>query len=402
MSGAHQRIVCLTTSAALGGAETSLLTLIRAVRRLEPGWDVSLIAPAEGALLEQCGQSGIAAAVLPYPPALRGFGETGVRSSARSSRLTSLGRGAGVALTLPRYVMALRRALRHATVVHSNGLKAHVTAALARSRRVRLVWHVHDYLQARPLSASLMRRLAHRADAIVANSDSVLADVAQVVGLDRPSCRIYNAVDLAAFGRAGARLNLASLAGLADDSRFVRIALVATFARWKGHEVFIDAVARLRARERVRAYIVGGPVYETAGSQWTIGELRQHVAARGMSETIGFTGHLDDVPAAMRSIDILVHASTAPEPFGMAVAEGMAAGRAVVAARAGGARELFTEGATALAHRPGDAAELAAKLDQLVADPGGRAALGARARLAAAERFDPVRMASEFRKVYLG
>ena len=59
---------------------------------------------------------------------------------------------------------------------------------------------------------------------------------------------------------------------------------------------------------------------------------------------VGFTGHVADVPAALRSLDIVVHASTAPEPFGMVIAEGMASRRAVVAARGGGAAELFEDG----------------------------------------------------------
>ena len=54
------------------------------------------------------------------------------------------------------------------------------------------------------------------------------------------------------------------------------------------------------------------------------------------------------MPSALRSLDIVVHASTAPEPFGMVIAEGMAAQRAVVAARGGGAAELFDDGVTAI------------------------------------------------------
>ena len=46
------------------------------------------------------------------------------------------------------------------------------------------------------------------------------------------------------------------------------------------------------------------------------------MTARGLSDIVGFTGHADDVPAALRSLDIVVHASTAPEPFGMVIAEG--------------------------------------------------------------------------------
>ena len=48
------------------------------------------------------------------------------------------------------------------------------------------------------------------------------------------------------------------------------VGLVATFAVWKGHEVFLDAVARIPADAPARFYVVGGPIYRTAGSQVAI------------------------------------------------------------------------------------------------------------------------------------
>jgi glycosyltransferase involved in cell wall biosynthesis len=305
--------------------------------------------------------------------------------------------------TVPGYVRRLRTMLKEmdATIVHSNGVKAHVAASVAVPPGARLVWHLHDYVQRRPLTSALLRRLAERPRAIVANSDSVRTDASAGLRGGRIR-RVYNAVDLARFTPAGRALDLAALSGLPPDGTLVRIGLVATFARWKGHRTFIDAVARLRSRDAVRAYVIGGPVYETAGSQWSMSELKDAVSVRGLSHVIGFTGCLDDVPAALRALDIVVHASTEPEPFGMAIAEGMASGRAVVAARAGGAAELFDDGANAVGHAPGDADDLADALDALVRHPSRRASLGAAARAAACGRFDPRRMAAEFREAYLG
>ena len=406
MSADRQRLVCLTTSAALGGAETSLLTLLAAMRRLEPSWEITVIAPSEGPLLDRCGPIGVATTVVRYPKALSALGETGALAgtggAARRSKL--IGHGVRAALTLPRYITALRRALRGfgATVIHSNGLKAHVCAALARPAGVRLVWHMHEYVQPRPFSVALLRRLAHRANAIVANSESVRADVAAALGGAQPLRRVYNAVDLAEFRPDGPVMDLASRAGLPPDGERVRIGLVATFACWKGHDVFLEAVARMAQRPRLRAYVIGGPVYDTAGSQWSLDQLRRLAAERGLSDVVGFTGAIDAVPDAMRALDVVVHASTAPEPFGMVVAEAMASGRALVAAKAGGAAELFEDGVDAVGHAPGDAGELASHLDALAGDEAERARLGTAARAAACRRFSPVRMASEFKEVYLG
>ena len=404
MNASRQSLVCLTTSAAFGGAETSLMTLLGALRALEPSWRIVVVAPGSGPLPDACRAIGVAAVELPYPPALRTLGETGSGTTLAAAKTRFLAQAVRAAATLPQYVTALRRLLREhgATVVHSNGLKAHVAAALGKPSGVRLVWHLHDYVRSRPMSAKLLRRVVHRADALVANSESVRGDAAAAFDAAGRIRRVYNAVDLERFTPQGSALDLASLAGLPPDDGRVRLGLVATFARWKGQEVFIDAISRLRRRPGVRAYIIGGPVYETAGSQWSLAELQERVAAAGLAGTIGFTGHVADVPAALRALDVVVHASTRPEPFGMVIAEGMAAGRAVVAARAGGASELFDDGVDAVAHTPGDARDLAERLGELIENAELRRRLGAAARATACRRFAASRMAAEFREVYLG
>ena len=61
-------------------------------------------------------------------------------------------------------------------------------------------------------------------------------------------------------------------------------------------------------------------------------------AGLSVAVSVGFTGRIDDVPAALRALDIVVHASVEPEPFGLVIAEAMACGRPVVVSRAGGRR----------------------------------------------------------------
>ena len=406
MTASHASLVCITTSAAFGGAETSLVTMLMALRTIEPAWRITVVTPGKGALADRCRELGLDVVELPFPDALAQLGETAALDSGRASsgRLRFFRQGLAAAVSLPGYLGKLRAVLRRAsaTVVHTNGLKAHIAAALIKPPSVRLVWHLHDYVRSRSLSLRLMRPLVRRADAIVANSESVLSDARVAFGPAAPLTRIYNAVDAQTFSPEGPGLPLAALSGLAPDDGLVRIGLVATFARWKGHEVFLDAVKDLASRFPVRAYVVGGPLYETAGSQWSRGELEAKVRDRGLSGIVGLAGHVADVPAALRSLDIVVHASTAPEPFGMVIAEGMAAQRAVVAARSGGAAELFDDGVTALGYPPGNAEALAASLAQLIQDRPGRDALAASARRAALERFAPGRMAMAFREVYAG
>jgi glycosyltransferase involved in cell wall biosynthesis len=125
-------------------------------------------------------------------------------------------------------------------------------------------------------------------------------------------------------------------------------------------------------------------------------------AELGLASAVGFTGFVDDVPAALRALDVVVHASVEPEPFGLAIAEAMACGKPVVASAAGGAAEIVSPGVDALVHRPGDSAELAERLIQLVREPELRSALGIAARVSAERRFSVSRLVGEVTPIYEG
>src|SRR5205085_6432425 len=175
-----------------------------------------------------------------------------------------------------------------------------------------------------------------------------------------------------------------SLSGLPPShSGTVKVGLLGTLARWKGHETFLKALAALPESLPVRGYISGDAIYQTRGSQYSLNELKGIASRLGVSHRVGFTGFVDKPEAAMRSLDVIVHASTEPEPFGLVIAEAMACGRAVIVSHAGGAAEIVTPDVDALTHPPGDVDALASAIHALATDPPRRAALGRAARATA-------------------
>ena len=395
------RIVFLNPSGALGGAETALLELLEAVREARPGWTLHLIASAAGPLVDRATRLGIPSNALPFPDSLARLGEWGRRGS--SAARVQLGAAlCAAAIPAMRYASRLRHQLDafQPDIVHTNGLKMHLLGARCRPRGARLVWHLHDYPDARPLTARLLRAQAHRCNEVLANSHSVAAHARELFGSTVPVRTVYNAVDLDRFQPAGPALDLDALSGLAPLAEGgLRVGLVGTFARWKGHAVFLEALSRLRAAVPVRGYVIGAPIYETDASQFSLDELRALAGRFGLAgPAVGFTGRIDDVPAALRALDIVVHASVEPEPFGLAIAEAMACGRPVVVSRAGGAEEIAEAGA--LFHQPGDAGGLAQCLSQLVADSALRTSLGAAGRAAAVRLFGRGRLADTLVPIY--
>jgi glycosyltransferase involved in cell wall biosynthesis len=152
---------------------------------------------------------------------------------------------------------------------------------------------------------------------------------------------------------------------------------------WKGQEVLVDAIARLRSRGiEVHAELVGSVFRDERHFEE---RLRSQVDELGIADNVSFLGERRDVHAIVGSADIAVVPSTRPEPFGMALVEAMALGRPVVASAAGGPAEVVTDGVDGLLVRPGDAVALADALQRLIENPDFARTLGTHATTRAAD-----------------
>lgn len=396
------KITYMNVSGEIGGAERSLIDLIASMRRNLPEVELQLITCSEGPFIEAVRALGVEAVLFPLPAGILTVGDSALKYGGGFAALARLVWRGGAAA--PAAVLAARR-LRgllmdvQPTLVHTNDNKSHLLAALAGSPGLPLVWHLRDFPGSRRFMGRALRYAASRAAGAIAISDSVRRDARRV--LPRlPIEVIHNAIDVALYSPGvadGSRLD--ELAGLPPaPAGSVRVGLVATFARWKGQLLFLEAASGLQASRLstpLRFYVVGGPIYRTAGSQFSVAELRARAAELGLDGHVGFIGFQGDTAPVYRALDIVVHASTEPEPFGRTIVEAMSCGRAVAAAGSGGAAELFTHGHDALGFRPGSPEALATAIRRLAEDPGLRVRLGAAARTTALEKFSRERLAPQ-------
>ena len=399
------KIVYFNPNGTIGGAERVLLDLLRAVAEACPDWKLQLITGAEGELAAVAREIGIEVRVLAFPRSVRVIGDAAAGGPAGNivSRRALLARLGLSAPSLAAYVYRLRFFLLRygADLIHSNGFKTHIIAARAAPYGTKVIWHVHDYVQSRPLMSQLMRMHAGRCAAAIANSCSVARDLEPICGEGARISVVHNAVDLGRFSPDGPCLDLDALAGLPPaQPATVRVGMVATMARWKGQEIFLRALSMLSKEHQIRGYLIGGPVYATNGSQYALDELRKMARNYAIDGRIGFTGYVKDTAAAIRALDVVVHASTQPEPFGLVVAEAMACGKPVIASRAGGVTEIISENETALSHRPGDATQIASSIVHLASDCRLRQRLGQNGRRRAEQYFDPSRLAEQVVPIY--
>jgi len=173
---------------------------------------------------------------------------------------------------------------------------------------------------------------------------------------------------------------------------------VGRLVAWKGQDVFIRALAEI-AREApyLKALIVGKP---DRGQESYLGELKALVATCGLTERVIFTGFRLDVPRLLAAMDIVVHSSSRPEPFGIAVIEGMAAGKPVIATKAGGPLDNIEDGVNGLLVPLGDPQAMSQAILSLYKNRGRAAAMGAIARGKALRQFTVQRFAAEIQKIF--
>jgi glycosyltransferase involved in cell wall biosynthesis len=398
-------VAYLNPTGVIGGAERSLLDLMAAIRGAAPEVSLHLIAAADGPLIGRASTLGVEVRVLPMTESLMAAGD--------SSAVASLPNTLVVGARMVRAGIAAwpySRSLNHALaelgpdIVHSNGIKFHGLTGFLK-RGVPVVWHIHDFVGSRPFAAHALRWAWRRAATGFAVSRAVAEDARASLGSERPIEVMHNGVDTVAFspGRAdGPKLD--RLAGLAPEpGPVVRVGIVATYARWKGQDLFLEAAARAlaaKAQVRLRIFVIGGPIYRTTGSQFTTDELRARASDLGIADRVGFVGVLEDVAEAYRALDIVVHASTRPEPFGLTIVEAMACARPVIVAQEGGAAELFTHDSDAFGVPPRDAEALARAILTLADDPARRARLGEHARQTVLERFTRERLGRQALATY--
>ena len=354
------RVVFLDHTAALGGAELCLLDLVGRF----PGAVACLF--EDGPLVAELRARGVAVELL-----------------APASSVAEVRRDDGWAAVLAavpgvwRLVGAVARLTRPNDVLYANSQKSWIVAALVALRhRRKVIWHLHDILTSAhfgPMLARTAVMLANRvASAVVANS-AATAEAFAAAGGRRTLVRVvHNGIDAAPFEAAAG--------DVPAPRRDLTIGLFGRIAPWKGQHVMLDALAEL---PDARLVVVGAPLF---GEHEYYAELERRARTAPLAGRVELLGFRSDVAALMRSVDVVVHTSTSPEPFGRVIVEAQLARRPVVATAMGGVLEIVEHGVNGLLVPPGDASALAAAIRRLRADDALRVAVVA-AGYRSARRF---------------
>jgi L-malate glycosyltransferase len=167
---------------------------------------------------------------------------------------------------------------------------------------------------------------------------------------------------------------------------------VAALVPHKGQRHLIEAARLVLPQVPDARFVIAGE-----------GELRsaleRQIKDHRLDKHVLLAGFRPDVLSLHQAFDIFVMSSVT-EGLGTSLLDAMAAGKPVVATRAGGIPEVVVDGETGFLVPPRDHGAMAAAIVKLLKDDGLRGTMGAAGRARAATMFSAERMVQDTLRVY--
>lgn len=255
-------------------------------------------------------------------------------------------------------LVALIRRERYQLVHLNNGMANTTAAWAALATRRPFVVHYHGYCEPSPMR----RFLARRAAAFVAISDSVAASIPAIGARPDQIVTLLNPLTVSAAGSATSREETRRRWGVPTDAKVFGI--VGRIVSWKGQLEFLEAARTILAGLPDAWGVIIGDAAD--GGDGYSDQVRQRALGPSMQGRVVLAGFMEDAAELYAGLDVMVHSSTDPEPFGLVISEAMAAGVPVVASPRGAPVELVEDEVTGFLRDPMDPAGVAEAVTKLL------------------------------------
>ncbi len=265
----------------------------------------------------------------------------------------------------------------------------------ARMLRIPCVTHLRGELY--PINSRVIRWLNCRFDHYFAISSYVRGILERErFPRDRIS-QIEDGVDIGSFLSRVKRSRAEVRDELGAKSGQLLAVMVGHLREWKGQDIVLSALGQLDSGERSRIRVVFVGADDPIDTAFRV-RLNALVQSHGLEQCVSFLGGRADVPDLMNGADLVLHASTRPEPFGLVVLEAMVLGRLVIASALGGPLQIVAEG-SGWTFDPAQPSALARLLQRVIEQPELLTSYS-KAAAAQAATFTAQRTASRVQTVY--
>lgn len=356
------KIAILDHSPELGGAEVSILTLCRHLDKSR--FRVTVILPSEGPFSRELVLRDISVKIVHLPPGLIRL----KRGAPFKSFLSILAYLFHIKFFLFKLCVYLKK--NHFQLVVSNTVKAHLYGSFAAFfSSLPLVWRFHDLLSPDDFSPILVKGIIFFGKVfpkrILAVSKTTKDYLTQKGLKDEKIEVIFNGIDHEALGVKGGFSTIRKEFDIGAKARM--IGCVGRLVPQKGQEFFLRSIPRVIRVYSDIFFLIVGDMFHGEGVYKT--ELLKIIKENGLGDIVKFTGFRKDIGEIMRSLDILVFPSVAPEAFPLTLVEAMSLGKPVIASNIGGVSEVVDDGETGLLVEPRRPDQIAEKIHYLLSHP---------------------------------
>ncbi len=338
----------------VGGSYFSLLHLVSGLDRSK--YEPVVVFAAPTPLAAQFEAAGARTLVRPLAPAVKLRGPIG-RSLSKALNFLL-----GFLLEPIRLARFLRQ--QRADLVHLNNsiTRSHPWMVAALFAGIPCITHERGINEK---FAGRSRALARTVKAVICISEAVRENLVSSGLGELRLVTIHNGLDPSSMRATKSAVQVRAELGLAPDQPLIGV--IGNVKAWKGQEVVVRAMGLLKAQYPDLTCVLVG---DTARAERDYTRRIEAIAADlGLSRRIVITGYRSNVADFVAALDIQVHASIAPEPFGRVLLEAMAFSKPVVASRGGAVPEIVVDGETGLLFQPGVPEDLARCLRRLLDDP---------------------------------
>jgi glycosyltransferase involved in cell wall biosynthesis len=284
-------------------------------------------------------------------------------------------------------------------IVLTNSMLAHIYGAIAaKIADVPCIWHMQDIVDPRMAIGLAMRALVSFGRIFPEKIVVISRAVGQMFTGERIQKVqvVYNGTDTIKFSPDIDGSGIRKEFNITNDE-FV-VGIVGRLVIWKGQREFLKAASVIVHKIPDAKFLIVGDT--TFGSKQYKEELYDLACELGIESKVIFSGGRDDIPNIIRAMDVMVHASISPEPFGLVIIEGMASGVPVVASNRGGPVEIIEDGKDGFLINPEETDTFAGRVIELLRDKSLRDKIAEAARKKVVEHFSVGKFTSEFQKIY--
>jgi len=281
-------------------------------------------------------------------------------------------------------------------IVHLNNNMESQEAVVLGARLAGIPCVAHARSFQRP--ARSLRWVARLVDGHIAISHAVVRNLVEIGAPDDRVFLVHDGIDVDRFADVPSREECRRLLGISED-----VPAFGIFGRiipWKGIDEFVRAsIQVIREKPDAVAFVVGD--VSDGDEAYHLG-VRKLIDDAGLQDRIILAGYQSDIRPMMAGLDLVVHASTTPEPFGMVIIEAMAVRRPVVATRGGGPDDIVIPGETGLLVDRGSVPQMRDAILQVLNAPDRGRAMGEKGRRRVESSFTSQLYAEKTIRIYDG